>query len=780
LKIFTPDWQWQVAAGTGSFTFTRQDRHDRVEAEMQGMIQVETGTAGRPRPVNFPSVQGQVKAGWPSATEGELAIESLALVAKHQDGTEAVRASLDAPLLLRKKGPGKWEPAGTQASSGVVQFAGWPIGIVAPLVVKEATERSMAGTLSGFLKVQSDPGRGMVAAQADLRSPDLTVELPGLRVADNQVNVQADLSLAADGEVVVQKVMVAARQAGVDWLELSAEKAAQPGLAVVGKADLGILHGVVPAVGGYVSAGSLLLKATVGEPKGGRRQIGFSAQAQGLAVAVPAAGGMAGLQADAQGIGFWGEGGFDSVEDLNLTATGAGGKLVLGKLDVARSGAVAWESARASAGWVAQLIQPWLKPNRWVDGDVVLGPGSWERGEHGSSGLIDLTLLEARITDKASETALSARVQGNWEYDGRMRLFALKDASLVFPEFKDDPVQVPSLQAGPGLFQAKVTGGVLDLRGVIDQYGSWQVAPPAGAAPAEPMRLDLAAELDQVVLTEARVGPVKIARFRYGPEGILLEPSSVEVRGGLIRGSVVQTGGADRPLQVRLFVEKFPLGAILGPMIRHARGPVGGFADLDFNGQAAGAKLTDLQRTLSGQGNLRLYQAHLENLPAIGKALRGAGALLGSSFISGSEINGVGGAFQVSGTRITTQDLRASGTALAAGMRGSLDWMSQAINFQVNLALTREAIQTSGQLQGVFTQLVGSSTDYYTKIPGSATITGSLSDPKVQMDVGKMLAEGGINLLLNAPSGVLQGAGGAAGGAAGSILQGVGNLFKGF
>jgi hypothetical protein len=254
----------------------------------------------------------------------------------------------------------------------------------------------------------------------------------------------------------------------------------------------------------------------------------------------------------------------------------------------------------------------------------------------------------------------------------------------------------------------------------------------------------------------------------------------VEVRGGLIRGSVVQTGGADRPLQVRLFVEKFPLGAILGPMIRHARGPVGGFADLDFNGQAAGAKLTDLQRTLSGQGNLRLYQAHLENLPAIGKALRGAGALLGSSFISGSEINGVGGAFQVSGTRITTQDLRASGTALAAGMRGSLDWMSQAINFQVNLALTREAIQTSGQLQGVFTQLVGSSTDYYTKIPGSATITGSLSDPKVQMDVGKMLAEGGINLLLNAPSGVLQGAGGAAGGAAGSILQGVGNLFKGF
>jgi len=288
---------------------------------------------------------------------------------------------------------------------------------------------------------------------------------------------------------------------------------------------------------------------------------------------------------------------------------------------------------------------------------------------------------------------------------------------------------------------------------------------------------------DQIFLPEARVGPVKIARFRYGPDGILLEPSSVEVQGGLIRGSVVQTGGPDRPLQARLFVEKFPLGAILGPMIQDARGPVGGFADLDFTGQAAGAKLEDLQRTLSGQGNLRLYQAHLENLPAIAKALQGAGQILGSSFIAGSEINGVGGAFQVSGTRISTQDLRASGTALAVGMRGSLDWMSQAIDFQVNLALTREAIQSSGQLQGVMTQLVGSNTDYYTQIPGTATITGTLSNPVLQMDIGKMLAQAGINLLLNAPSGVLQGAGGAAGGAAGaagSILQGVGNLFKGF
>ena len=783
LKIFTPEWQWSEASGQGSLQFDRKDRHDRVAANLRGVITVETGTATRPRPVDFSSVEGNLQASWPSGSEGMLSIEALALVAKHRDGTEAIRASLDAPLSLKKKGPGEWEPTGTQASSGLIQFGGWPLGIVAPLVLPEAKENSIAGTLSGYLRVKNDPKNGSLAAQLDLSSPDLSANLPHLRLPENQVSLKADLALGEDRNLAIQKVAVASRQAGLDWLELSAEKATHPGLAVSGKADLATLSQNVPVVTPFVSAGTLLWKANVGDPKDGLRKVGFSAQAQGLTAGLPEIGTMAGLQATAQGLIDWGKEGFVSLDDLNLTADGPGGKLQIGKLDFRRNGALAWESGRASQGWVAVLAQPWLKPNRWVDGDVVLGQGFWEPGEHGSSGEIDGSLLEARISERKDLAPLSGRFRGDWEYDNRTKLFVLKNAILAFPEFKDNPVEISSLQAGPELFQTKVTEGVLDLRGVLDQYGAWQSAPSDPARPPRIPRLDISAELDQVVLTDARVGPVKIARFRYGPDGILLEPSSVEVQGGMIRGSVVQTGGADRPLQARLFAEKFPLAAILGPMIQDARGPLGGWADLQFTGQASGAKLEDLQRTLTGQGNFRLYQAHLENLPAIGKALQGAGQFLGSSFIAGSEINDLSASFQASGSKISTQDLQVSGTALAAGMRGSLDWVTQGIDFQVNLALTREAIQSSGQLQGVMTQLIGSNTDYYTKIPGSATITGTLSDPVVQMDVTKMLAQAGINLLLNAPSGVLQGAGGAAGGAtgaAGSILQGVGNLFKGF
>lgn len=783
LKIFTPEWQWTEASGQGSFQFDRKDRHDQVAANLRGVITVQTGTAARPRPVDFSSVEGKLQASWPSGSEGVLSIEALALVARHRDGTEAVRASLDAPLSLKKKGPGEWEPAGTQASSGLIQFAGWPLGIVAPLVLPEAKENSIAGTLSGYLRVKNDPKNGSLAAQLDLSSPDLSADLPHLRLPENQVSVKADLALGEDRNLAIQKVAVASRQAGLDWLELSAEKSAQPGLAVSGKVDLATLAQNVPLVSPYVSAGTLLCKANVGEPRDRYRKVGFSAQAQGLTAILPQIGTMAGLQVTAQAVLDWGKEGLASVDDLNLTADGPGGKLQIGKLDYRRNGVLAWDSGRVSQGWVAGLAQPWLKPNRWVDGDVVLGQGFWEPGEHGSSGEIDVSLLEARVSDRKDLAPFSGRFRGDWEYDERTKIFVLKNSTLLFPEFKDNPVEISSLQVGPELFQTKLAGGSLDLRGVLDQYGAWQSAPPDPARPPRTTRLDIAAELDQVVLAEARVGPVKIARLRYGPDGILLEPSSVEVQGGMIRGSVVQTGGADRPLQARLFAEKFPLAAILGPMIHDARGPLGGWADLQFTGQASGAKLEDLQRTLAGQGTFRLYQAHLENLPAIGKALQGAGQFLGSSFIAGSEINDLSASFQASGSKISTQDLQVSGTALAAGMRGSLDWVTQSIDFQVNLALTREAIQSSGQLQGVMTQLIGSNTDYYTKIPGSATITGTLSDPVVQMDVTKMLAQAGINLLLNAPSGVLQGAGGAAGGAtgaAGSILQGVGNLFKGF
>ena len=111
-----------------------------------------------------------------------------------------------------------------------------------------------------------------------MASPDLSVELPQVRLPENQVDLQANLTLDADGTLGIQKVMVGSRQAGRDWLELSATPTAQTGLAVAGKVDLATLAGNVPSVAPYISAGSLLLKANLGDPKNGVRKVGFSVE----------------------------------------------------------------------------------------------------------------------------------------------------------------------------------------------------------------------------------------------------------------------------------------------------------------------------------------------------------------------------------------------------------------------------------------------------------------------------------------------------------------------
>jgi hypothetical protein len=330
--------------------------------------------------------------------------------------------------------------------------------------------------------------------------------------------------------------------------------------------------------------------------------------------------------------------------------------------------------------------------------------------------------------------------------------------------------------------RAQIKGGVLDLRGLLAQTQAWQdgkSSPKTSADTSTPLRIDLSASLKRIVVQEAEVGPIKIPRLLFGPEEIQLEPSIVQVQGGSISASVLG-GGGGKPVQAEIAINKFPLGAILGSAIHDARGPIGGWADFQLSARSDGPSLEELRKSLNGQGRFRLYQAHLENLPSLHQALQKAGTLLGSSYIASSDINDLGSEFRIQGEKITIPNLQVVGNALSASLDGWLDWFTQTLDFKLRFALTKEAMQSSGQLQGAMTQLVGKSNDYYTKIPGEARITGTLSNPDVKMDIGKMLAESGINLLLNAPSGILQGANGATGGAATPVtapIQGALKLF---
>ncbi|NBR70440.1 MAG: hypothetical protein EBT69_09750, partial [Verrucomicrobia bacterium] len=369
-----------------------------------------------------------------------------------------------------------------------------------------------------------------------------------------------------------------------------------------------------------------------------------------------------------------------------------------------------------------------LSPVRWLDGDVVLGAGFWEPGDHGASGGLDLTLLGVRLMENEKLPSASLRLAGTFEYDNRSAGFDLRDTTLLFPDYRDDPVVVSSFHWSPGSLRAQIKGGVLDLRGLLAQTQVWQDAKSDPKAPVSPpWRLDLSAGLRKIVVQEAEVGPVKIPRLLFGPEEIQLDPSIVQVQGGSISASVLGAG-LGKPVQAQVAVNKFPLGAILGNAIHDARGPIGGWADFQLSARSDGPSLEELRKSLHGQGRFRLYQAHLENLPALNQALQKAGAVLGSSYIASSEINDLGSEFTIQGEKITVPNLQVVGNALTASLDGWLNWFTQTLDFKLRFALTKEAMQSSGQLQGAMTQLIGKSNDYYTKIPGDARITGTLSN----------------------------------------------------
>ena len=782
LKNFTPDWQWTEASGKGSFEFVRQDQQDRVEAELEAAVTVDTGTTARPRPVDFSSVQGNVKASWPSGSSGVLSIDSLTMVAKHRNGTEALRASLDAPLALEMKGPEDWQPAGTLTSSGMVQFGGWPIGILAPLVLPEARESSIAGTLSGFLKVQSDPRQRTLKAQLDVSCPDFSVELPRLQLSENQTSLQADLALVADGTLAIEKVNLASRQKGLDWLELSATKTSRQGLAVVGKADLATLGRNLPAISPYVQDGTLLLKANVGEPKDGVRKIGFSSQAQSLTVGLPEIGTIPSLQAEIIGWADWGKDGLASLDDLDATVKGPGGELLIRKLDAKPGGAVAWESANIPEGWVRILAKPWLQPNRWVNGDLELKEGFWEPNEHGASGEINALLVRASLSDQPSSIPLSLRLDGTWDYDHRTDSFSLKNSSLRFFEFPTQPegevriflppVQIPLFQAGPDRLEFQLAGGVLDLRGVLDQVRAWQSPPQPAGSPTPVRSLFFDVALDQLILPQVRLGPVKIDKFQFHPEGIRCESLALQMLGrpGTLSGSMQASPADSRQNQLVIRAENFPLAALAG-LVDHS-GELAG----DVNG-----------RLETGTGSLWIQiNASLENINSFRTSLlEEAGRALGSStLIPSSKLNSLALACTLQKSQVTISKFQITGSALELGLAGSIDLSSRQLNLKGPLGLTREAIQSCGVLQGmVLDDKLASPSDYYVKMPGDLEVTGPWDNPRVDFDKLKALWRGALNLGI----GFLQGTGnaadsatGAALGAPGSILQRVGNLLKGF
>jgi len=252
--------------------------------------------------VDFSSIQGGIQATWPSGNVGKLSIEQLAMTARHRDGTDAIRASLDQVLTLEKIGKGEWRPSGQGVATGSIQYTSWPVGLFAPLIFPEAKETSLLGSASGFIQVRSDPKKGIFQGEVNLQMPDFTIDLPQVQLKDHQVSLTAGVTLGEKGDLDVPRVSLVVKKEGQSWLDFKVEKESQPALSAKGTLDLAVVKDVLTGWSDYISDGDLTLQAEVGDPKDGGRTIGYSAVISGFSGGHTSLGTITGAEVRSQGI----------------------------------------------------------------------------------------------------------------------------------------------------------------------------------------------------------------------------------------------------------------------------------------------------------------------------------------------------------------------------------------------------------------------------------------------------------------------------------------------
>jgi hypothetical protein len=189
--------------------------------------------------------------------------------------------------------------------------------------------------------------------------------------------------------------------------------------------------------------------------------------------------------------------------------------------------------------------------------------------------------------------------------------------------------------------------------------------------------------------------------------------------------------------------------------------------DLIANIQIKGAGVTgrNLQKNLTGQANLSLTNANIQIVGSKVKAVLTPIALvLGAPELLSSPLDYVTAELQLGDGKIETRKFVAHSAAFLAESQGTIPMaevlMSSPLNQPVDIALAQGV---GGKLGLANLPAEGS----YTKLPTFVHLTGTLGDPSAKTD--KAVIAG-----LTARS-----IGGAVGGQAGSLLQGIGGLLSG-
>ncbi len=232
--------------------------------------------------------------------------------------------------------------------------------------------------------------------------------------------------------------------------------------------------------------------------------------------------------------------------------------------------------------------------------------------------------------------------------------------------------------------------------------------------------------------------------FRQNGNSIQLSDASMKIGGALVTASITTEQGKDKPpFRFEAKTDRLALGPVVDVLKPELKGLVGGTLTAKTYGTGRGTSRTDLEQSLDGVIEIAIHQAHLEKVPSFQKSLRQLGEKLESSEITNSTVDDVDASAKIASGTLHTDNLHLKGSAVEASLRGNV-FANQTLHMDASLKIKREVMSHSNLL-AQFLKTGGSEKGDWVKLPGKMDVTGTLSEPQLQFDVGKLLGDSLIN-----------------------------------
>ncbi|MDX2227045.1 MAG: AsmA-like C-terminal region-containing protein [Verrucomicrobiae bacterium] len=281
------------------------------------------------------------------------------------------------------------------------------------------------------------------------------------------------------------------------------------------------------------------------------------------------------------------------------------------------------------------------------------------------------------------------------------------------------------------------------------------VAPPPSAAPTRD--LNLTVSVDTLILRSLKLTGLQLTCLKKGPL-MKIEKAGAKMGGVPFSLNFQQDMATpSKPVYGMSFnTVSMPITPWLLAFNPGLKDSVSGNINVAFTLGASGTGWQQIGPSLNGSLDFSMRNADIEKIPSIRDGLAQLGKVLDSPQIAAAEIDSIDFSAQVSGGRMTTKDSSIGGDVVQSFFTGSVLW-NGALSMDTTFKAKRAALKQSA----FFTTLpsLGGQESEWSKLPGAAKLSGTISQPVFTFDKNKMLGEAAVNAGANLLMDLLKGAG---------------------